>query len=295
MQAASIRRYEMTEGSERGLKVLDCDNGKLRFLLNESKALDVMQMYCDGRNISFVSKNGFTMRELPFAARFEGGMLYTCGLDAVGAVEGHELHGSHHNTPAKIVRAACGEEGIAVEAEISESELFGRDLLFRRRVSAGIGADELEITDTLENRGFGAARYSLLYHVNLGYPFLDEGAEIVGETLQAVPRNDWAAQHIGERTHIGAPAAGQEEMCYFLHMKRPEISLVNRKLGKAFTLRWSGDTLPHFIQWKSMACGDYALGFEPATSELDGGFAYRTLPAGESVRFSLVLGVKDIV
>ena len=36
MQAASIRRYEMTEGKERGLKVIDCDNGKMRFLLNES-------------------------------------------------------------------------------------------------------------------------------------------------------------------------------------------------------------------------------------------------------------------
>lgn len=51
MQAASIRRYEMTEGKERGLCVLDCDNGKLRFLLNESKALDVMQLYQKGNII----------------------------------------------------------------------------------------------------------------------------------------------------------------------------------------------------------------------------------------------------
>ena len=57
MQLASIRRYEMTEGTERGLRVLDCDNGNLRFLLNESKALDVMQMYHKGENVSFVSKN----------------------------------------------------------------------------------------------------------------------------------------------------------------------------------------------------------------------------------------------
>lgn len=35
-QIASLRRYELSDGPERGLRVLDCDNGKLRFLLNES-------------------------------------------------------------------------------------------------------------------------------------------------------------------------------------------------------------------------------------------------------------------
>ena len=84
MQVASVRRYEMTEGKERGLRVLDCDNGKLRFLLNESKALDIMQLYCEGKNISFVSKNGFKAEHGDFLQRFEGGMVYTCGLDSVG-------------------------------------------------------------------------------------------------------------------------------------------------------------------------------------------------------------------
>ena len=79
MQVASLRRYELTEGAERGLRVLDCDNGKLRFLLNESKALDIMQLYHEGQNVSFISKNGFCARETPFASRFEGSMLYTAG------------------------------------------------------------------------------------------------------------------------------------------------------------------------------------------------------------------------
>ena len=122
MQAASIRRYEMTEGKERGLRVLDCDNGKLRFLLNESKALDVMQLYHKGQNISFISKNGFTAREIPFANRFEGGML--AGELAMerervpGAVGGRE-HGlerdGRHAQPAqglkKLGRLQGGEVG----------------------------------------------------------------------------------------------------------------------------------------------------------------------------------------
>ncbi|MBO4989417.1 MAG: hypothetical protein J6D37_03690 [Clostridia bacterium] len=67
IQIAGIRRYTLTEGKEKGLDVLDCDNGKLRFLLNVGKSLDMMQLYHEGQNVSFVSKNGFTARELPFA------------------------------------------------------------------------------------------------------------------------------------------------------------------------------------------------------------------------------------
>lgn len=293
-QIASLRRYELTEGKERGLRVLDCDNGKIRFLLNESKALDVMQLYHEGQNVSFISKNGFTARETPFANRFEGGMLYTCGLDSVGAREGYELHGSHHNAPARVTRAECSQAGILVEAETEETELFGKALRFRRRVFSAIGANVLEISDTLENFGARAENYCLLYHVNVGYPMLNEGAYLTDDAEECIPRTPWAAAHAAFRRETGAPVLNEEEMCYFLRLKTPEVSLVNKKLGKRFTLAWSGDTLPHFVEWKSMAAGDYALGLEPCTCPLDGGFYYRSLTAGESVRFSLRIGAETL-
>lgn len=291
-QIASLRRYELTEGAERGLRVLDCDNGKLRFLLNESKALDIMQLYHEGQNVSFISKNGFCARETPFASRFEGSMLYTCGLDNVGAREGCELHGSHHNTPAKVTRAECSEAGILVEAEMSETELFGRNLAFRRRVFSAVGSDTLEICDTLENRGAREEEYCLLYHVNVGYPMLDEGAELVDDAEEVIPRTPWAAEHLAERRQMGASVDNEEEMCYFLRLKTPAVSLVNKALGKTFSLAWSGDTLPHFVEWKSMASGDYALGLEPCTTELDDRFVYKTIGAGERVAFRIKIGVR---
>ena len=291
-QIASLRRYELTEGAERGLRVLDCDNGKLRFLLNESKALDIMQLYHEGQNVSFISKNGFCARETPFASRFEGSMLYTCGLDNVGAREGCELHGSHHNTPAKVTRAECSEAGILVEAEMSETELFGRNLAFRRRVFSAVGSDTLEICDTLENRGAREEEYCLLYHVNVGYPMLDEGAELVDDAEEVIPRTPWAAEHLAERRQMGASVDNEEEMCYFLRLKTPAVSLVNKALGKTFSLAWSGDTLPHFVEWKSMASGDYALGLEPCTTELDDRFVYKKIGAGERVAFRIKIGVR---
>ena len=294
MQLASIRRYEMTEGPERGLRVLDCDNGKLRFLLNESKALDVMQMYHKGENVSFVSKNAFTAREIAFENRFEGGMLYTCGLDSVGAREGFELHGSHHNTPARVTRAEVNEEGILIEAEIRETALFGKNLVFRRRVFSQIGSDTLEISDTLENCGTREEEYCLLYHVNVGYPMLDEGAELIDDAEEVIPRTPWATAHLAERIKMGAPVDNEEEMCYFLRLKTPSVSLRNPKINKTFTLKWSQETLPCFVEWKSMAAGDYALGLEPCTTELDDGFAYRRIAAGEEVCFSLQMRVQTL-
>ena len=52
--------------------------------------------------------------------------------------------------------------------------------------------------------------------------------------------------------------------------------------------------MPCFIEWKSMASGDYILGLEPATTELDNRFAYRTIEAGEEIVFSLKFSVENI-
>lgn len=287
-----MRRYEMIEGAERGLRVLDCDNGKLRFLLNESKALDMMQLYHEGQNLSFISKNGFIARETSFSNRFEGGMLYTCGLDSVGDRAGFVLHGTHHNTPARVTRAECTEAGILIEGEVRATALFGKNLRFKRRVSSAIGSDTVEIADTLENLGTEAEAYCLLYHVNVGYPMLDESAELLDDAFEVVPRTPWAAQDLVRRNRFTPPVSGQAEQCYFLKCKTSRVTLRNGKLGKAFTLAWSGDTLPECIEWKSMAAGDYALGLEPSTTMLDEQFALATLKGGACVRFSLNLSVK---
>ena len=290
-QVASIRRYTLTEGCEKGLDVLDCDNGKIRFLLNVSKACDIMQLYHEGQNMSFVSKNGFTKREIPFLNRFEGGMLYTCGLDSVGGREGYELHGTFHNTPAEIIRAECNESGIVVEAIIRNTALFGKNLVMKRKISTAVLGDSVTLEDTLINEGYRDEEYCLLYHVNVGYPMLDEGAKIVADVKSYTPRTAWAKENEGTMYEMNTAKACAEETCYFLRMREPCVKLVNPKIGKMFGLTYSTDTLPYFVEWKSMASGDYALGLEPATTELDDRFAYKTIHAQEKKTFRLQICV----
>ena len=292
-QVAYLRRYTLTEGKEAGLKVIEVYNGRLRFLLNESKALDMMQLFHGGVNCSFLSKNGFTARELPFPKRFEGGMLYTCGLDSVGAREGYDLHGSIHNAPAKVLRAECGEEGILIVAEIADTELFGKNLALTRKVSTAIGSDSVTVEDTLVNSGTKEEDYCILYHVNLGYPLLDEGVEITADEEEVLPRTAWAEERMKDRLRFSAPKNDEEERCYFIRHRRPLVKAVNRKLKKSFELAYSQETLPCFIQWCSAASGDYALGLEPASTYLDGKFTYRKIAPDESVKFKLTLSVKN--
>ena len=291
-QIASVRRYTLSEGVEKGLDVIDCDNGKIRFLLNVNKACDVMQLYHEGTNVSFISKNGFTQREIGFLNRFEGGMIYTCGLDSVGGREGYELHGTLHNTTARILRAECDESGLVVEAIVRATALFGKNLTLKRKITSAVGSETLELVDTLINEGFVDENYCILYHINVGYPMLDDGAEVIADVAECKPRSAWAEANLASVYNMSASQMNCEEACYFLKMNKPTASLVNPKLGKKFTVSYSAETLPHFVEWKSMAAGDYALGLEPASTALDDGFEYKTIKPSEKIEFRISLSVE---
>ncbi len=290
-QIATLRRYTVSEGAEKGLDVIDCDNGKIRFLINVTKALDIMQLYHEGQNMSFICKNGFSPLEHDFGNRFEGGMLYTCGFDAIGGREGYTTHGRHHNNAAEIVVAKCDEEEIVVEGIVRDTAIFGENLVLRRRISAKAGESKLTVEDTLTNEGFTPADYAVLYHINVGFPMLDEGGKILGNVKSITPRTPYAGECIDEALEITAPEVGREEMCYYFDLDG-EIALENKKINKTFKINYSKDTLPEFLEWKAMTAGDFALGLEPSTTKLDESLSFNTLEAGEKKSFRIEISVK---
>lgn len=293
-QIASLHRYTFDEGKEKGMSVIDCDNGKLRFIVNVDKAADISQMYFEGRNISFISKNGQVAEHLEFGRRFEGGMLYTCGLDDAGGRAGYEVHGTLHCTPSEIIHAECNDKEIVIEAIIRDTALFGKNLVLKRRITSAVGSGSVKISDTLTNNGYLSTKYCVLYHVNVGYPMLCEGARIEAELDSCEARTPYADKKMSEMLEITEPLPGQEETCYYLKLSKPEISLYNNKEKRRFVLKYSKETLPCFVEWKSMASGDYALGFEPSTTELDERFKYNILEPGQSVEFFVELSVFDV-
>ena len=289
-QAFSVRRYTLFGGAEDGIKVVDCDNGKLRFLLNESKACDVMQIYYLGENVSFLSKNGFCKRETPFPSRFEGGALYTCGLDAVGNVEGKEMHGGFHNVPARIIKAECEEDGIRVESEIRVTALFGQNIAVRRSIFSPYGSGKIILSDSIINIGTRDEEYCLLYHINIGYPLLTAGGKIIIPNNGVRPITERAKSLMGELWTFTAPVDNAEEACYYFDTAEGKASYVNPEKGRRFTVSFS-DNLGKFVLWKSNASQDYAMGLEPTTTEFGTNLRYRKIAAGETERFSVTLDV----
>lgn len=293
-QIGYVRRYTLTDGNADGVKICEIYNGKLRLLFNESRGFDLSELFSDGKNISFLSKNGINNSNANFLERFEGGMIYTCGYDSIGGRDGFELHGSYHLHPAKVVCTECGEEEIKVIAEIRQTALFGKNLLTVREITTKIGSDTFILKDTLINQGTREEDYAILYHVNLGYPFLDEGVKIYSSAEKVIPRTPYSKECIGTRTEFLPPVDNEEEKCYFIESETPFVKVTNEKLKMEFQMVYSKDTLPKFIEWYSIASKDYALGLEPASCLLDDGFEYSKIQPDERKEFLLQISIKNI-
>ncbi|MBR2861723.1 MAG: DUF4432 family protein [Clostridia bacterium] len=294
LQTGFIRRYTLTDGKENGLKVIEMDNGILRVLLNESKALDVMQVFYEGKNMSFVSKNGFQARELPFLKRFEGGMVYTCGLDSVGDRDGFEAHGSFHSTPARVVEILQNDNTLLVKAITETTSLCGENLCFVRTVTLNAGESKLNINDKLINKGTKKEDFCLLYHINVGYPMLDEGVEIQGDFSQVIPRTEYSSTKMVNRAVFEAPVDNADESCFFIKNNGNYVCATNKKLGTRFIVTYSKETLPCFVQWNNPVTQAYALGLEPATTFLDDKFEYTQIDKDEEIDFFIQLSFEKI-
>ena len=290
-QRCSATRVQVTEGRGNGARLIYVANGKLNFVLAESNALDVLRLWYRGVNVGFVSKNGLYTAPDDFLHSFPCGMLYTCGLDAIGGVEGHPVHGRIHSIPAEVKELRANEAGVRIVAEIRDTALFGENLVVTRTIETAAESAELKLTDRIENRAFRDEKYCLLYHVNVGWPFVDVGAVIKGNLVESRPRTPLAAREKAKMLVVEPPADNFEEACYFHRTRDGVVSLVNKKLGLAFTVRSS---LKKFVEWKSRASGDYVIGLEPCTCWLDDEMKMSVLRPGKSVTHTVTLAVKDV-
>lgn len=289
-QVCSAVRSQVTDGRGRGARLIHVANGKLNFVVLESNALDILQLWHEGDNVGFLSRNGLYAPADDFLHSFPAGMLYTCGPDAIGGVEGHPIHGRLHAIPATVVELKAGEEGVRIVGEIRDAALFGEDLVLTRTIETKAGSSSVMVTDVLENCAFHDEKYCLLYHVNVGYPMLDVGARLEAKILESKPRTPWAAHEMKKMLEIEPPADDMEEQCFFHRTADGVFSLVNRKLGKRFTVR---SNYRKYVEWKSRASGDYVVGLEPCSTWLDD-LKYSTLKPGAKTVNRLTLEVETL-
>ncbi len=317
-QLCGVREVRCTSGKAEGLRLLQVYNAAgLSFTVVPDKCLDIYDFSFCGVNFAFHTKNGLTGNQwyspvnMEFMNYWSAGMLCTCGLENAGPScelpDGMvlPLHGRLSMTPAEnlCVRQEWREDDyvIEIEGQMRETRLEGHNLLFTRKISLSLFSNTVRIQDRLENEGFSPFDFMLLYHINFGYPVIDEGTKILMESGKPVWGRTTYAEERKQNCHVMEPVCDEVEEEVFFHDIPPgkdgfsRVSVVNEKLRMGAEILYSYETLPVLSQWKFCAPGEYVLGIEPGNSHIEGraegskNHALASIGAGESLEFSVVM------
>jgi hypothetical protein len=334
-QFGGVRLSTLEDGPGRGVRILDFHTGSgLQFTVMVDRAMDVSEVSHKGRAVGWHSPTGFRH---PAFSDYEGedglgwtrsfsGFLATCGLDHVGAPETvsadtynhaaratvqHGLHGRISTTPARLTgygevwngdRFTLWAEGVS-----AQTTMFGEVLHLHRRIEADLGGNVIRLTDKVVNAGFARTPHMMMYHVNLGYPVIDEGARLLAPIRDVL----WAshataglqAQGVGYRT-CPTPQLGFAEQVWEHDLApdadgRVTLAVVNDRLAFGFEMETHKAQMPCFYQWQNFQAGHYVMGVEPATHHVKGnGFARDRaemiwLEAAETRRYNTQFRVLD--
>jgi hypothetical protein len=290
-QIAGIKLGELSDGSERGLRVADVRTGSgLGFTVLLDRGMDIGQATYKGLPLAWISSTGFSHpmyfnpSDTQWLRTFGGGLLTGCGLTSAGAAgeddgESLGLHGRLSNLPARHVSVNETWEGdecsFQVEGEMRQARVFGENLRIKRRILTRLGNSCISIRDVVENLGSTASPLMLLYHINLGFPLLDESCELVTEAHPVEPRDAAAQAGLDEWMRFQKPTPGYAEQVFYHDLPADKngwssIRLINPSRKLELRVRSQKATLPKFLQWKMMGEGTYVLGLEPANCGVGG-------------------------
>ena len=246
--------------------------GKLFLSLNVDRCLDIYDLSYAGDNMAYLSAVGLNDYSLAteFSARFEGGFLYSCGLENIGAPTENTLtHGTMHHKKCKLTKMECLSQSVIISGIIDFSVQFGQKIKIRRTYE--ITQNNVILTDEFLLSVQKTAQIMQLYHFNFGYPMLDKDVQITFPGKNVVARNEHAQSGMERKDVFSAPIENFEEQCYICSCADDtcQASVENKKLGRKVTFRYSGKSFPKLVEWKSERAGDYALGIEPCTTHLD--------------------------
>ncbi|WP_081648231.1 aldose 1-epimerase family protein [Chthonomonas calidirosea] len=292
-QIARVLPYRLQEGKEDGVYALDVFNGSgLRYTVLASRGMDISSASFNGCALAWRSA---TTDAHPayfdhegeggrgWLRSFYGGLVVTCGLTYAGANGEDEgrlygLHGRISNLPAYNVSYETRWEGdeyaLTVRGKVREATVFGENLELTRTITTYLGSPSLHIHDEVANLGYRTTEHMILYHINIGFPIIADGARLIAPTLNATPRDADAEEDAERYAEFDAPKAGYREKVYF-HQFPPQtdqvaVSLVNPNLqvggvkGLGFRCRYRPSQLPRFSEWKMLDAGTYVVGLEPA-------------------------------
>lgn len=289
---AGLVRNELVEcldGPARGQRRLEIDTPSgLSATLVVDRSLDVLSLRYRGSNIGWrgASRARHPVpdlegeRGLALMRSFDG-LLVTCGLDHTGlplsrgaehlrypprAETVHPLHGRLATAGVTLTGYGIdtgggggGGQCVWATAEIHQSGVFTEAMTLHRRIEIDLAEPRLRVSDTVVNDGYRPVPHALLYHVNIGFPLLDEAARLEGEGWTLADRlDDGSATPSDDHEEIVDVAPTPKHAAGF--------GIRNARNGLRCRLLTDPATLPTTALWRAYQSGVFALGIEPQTA-----------------------------
>ena len=286
-QVAGIEPCVLSDGTAQGTRALRVSTGAgLDVTVLPDRCLDIPRATYNGRSLCWHGPAGVVAPQFyepegtGFLRSFFGGLVTTCGLRNFGPpyTDGDErfpMHGRIGNLPAHDVSWGADWQGdecvFWIEGTVRETRLFGENMTLHRRITTSLGATSLRIENTVRNEGWRDEGHMILFHMNPGFPLLDEGARLRVDPLDVHPRDAEAQKGLDVYDRFSAPRADFHEQVFVLDLRPDDAgyttaTLVNERLdgGLGLRLRFRKDQLPYMMEWRQLGEGAYVLGLEPA-------------------------------
>lgn len=321
-QIAGARPIELHGGMEEGVEAVEFRTGSgFNFMVLPGRGMDIGCAEYNGMPIAWKSGSGevnpafYEEPGVGWLRSFYGGLMITCGLTYAGAFcvdNGVSLgmHGRHSNTPASNVLVDGEWDGdeykMWAQGKMREFRVFDENLLMKRKVSAVMGQNKIWVDDTVTNEGPATTPHMMLYHINGGFPVVDDGTVLISTTKNTKPR-DADAEVDKEHYYMSEPPiAGFKERCYYHDMAADKdgfvyAALINKNMSYGrqfgFYVKYKINQLPKFTQWKMNNTREYVIGMEPANCWVEGRAKERErgtlqfLEPGETREYNLEFGI----
>lgn len=282
-QLYGIEEHRMVGGKGDGMRLYEVNNGKgMMLTVSPDRNGDITRLMYKGMNLSYLSPCGYVAPAYydsvgsNWLNSFTAGFLTTCGLQAVGSPcedEGEmlPLHGSIANIPCKHTCWMEENGELVIHTVTKDETIFGRKLRLSRKLRVSTKENCFLIEDTVANTGDRVEPFEILYHMNMGYPLLDEDSILTIPSVDVQPRDGHAAD-VENWMHMEKPTPGYQERCYYHKFadREGKAVLYQPKHKAGLTISFDAAELDGFVEWKMMGVRDYVLGLECGNCYPDG-------------------------
>jgi hypothetical protein len=191
-----------------------------------------------------------------------------------------------------------------LEGYVRESTLFKENMLLHRVMETRLGESVITLRDTIRNEGQEPTPLMMLYHVNLGWPIVDDGSQLLLNTANTSARDAEAEQGLADAQRCSSPIRNYREQVFHHNLVVDKEGfaaalLLNRKINLGVYVRFRRKELPRYVEWKMMGESAYVMGLEPANCGVGGRAKERAsgtlqfLDPGEERHFLVHIGIVE--